>query len=108
MLPDSLGFCSERTGRARSIDARAGLSREFEAALPCGLALLFEKNGRVRRLDARTGLHVCFLFLQDKRHVALHTDETFGSGRNARNSANSGGLGQSKNTMGKKAREHEV
>ena len=73
--------------------------------MPCGLALLFEKNGRARRLDARTGLHVCFLFVQDKGHVALHTDETFGDEKS--------GIVQTeavldKNTMGKQAREHKV
>ena len=79
-MPNSLGLYSERTGRVRHVDARAGLPRECETALPSGLALLFEKAGRARQLDARTGLHCFILFVQDKGHVALHADETFGSG----------------------------
>ncbi len=57
------------------------------------LALLFEKAGRARQLDARTGLHCFILFVPDRRHVAQHADETFGSGRNVRNSASSGSFG---------------
>ncbi len=53
MLPNSLVLYSERTGRVRHVDVRAGLPRECEAALPSGLALLFEKAGRAsaRRAD---------------------------------------------------------